>query len=61
MGREDDEFERMRLVWRIEKDRKLIDDYRVNELFRIDKLLSSARRLGVLDERLGGVGDGYDA
>lgn len=50
--REKHEFERIRLVARMEHDRGLIADYRENEKYYINRLVESAKRIGRLEERL---------
>ena len=48
------EFARIEVVAQMEKDRAMITTYRSNEWFFIDRMLTDARMLGALDERLGG-------
>ncbi|NMO51071.1 hypothetical protein HH310_07695 [Actinoplanes sp. TBRC 11911] len=50
--REKDEFERIRLVARMEYDWERVADYRRNEKFYINRLVESSRALGQLEERL---------
>jgi len=50
--KEKDEFDRIRLVARMEQDWRLIAEYRKNEKFYINRLVESARKIGRLDERL---------
>lgn len=52
--KEDDEFERMRLVAQIERDRLLIDQYEEHQAFYRNRIEDSRYELGRLDERLGG-------
>jgi len=52
--RQDDEFERMRLVAQIERDRLLIAQYEEHQAFYRGRVEDSRYELGRLDERLGG-------
>ena len=52
--REQDEFERMRLIDQIERDRALIAMYEENQAFYRARVEESRYTLGRLDERLGG-------
>jgi len=52
--REDDEFERMRLVAQLERDRLLIAQYEEHQTFYRSRIEDSRYELGRLDERLGG-------
>jgi hypothetical protein len=52
--REEDEFERMRLVAEIERDRLLIAQYEEHQAFYRDRVEDNRYKLGRLDERLGG-------
>jgi hypothetical protein len=52
--RENDEFERMRLVAEIERDRLLIAQYEEHQAFYRDRVEDNRYELGRLDERLGG-------
>ncbi|MDG4794589.1 hypothetical protein [Micromonospora sp. WMMD1082] len=51
---ERDEFERMRLVARIERARELIAQYEAHQEFYRRQVEDSRYELGKLDERLGG-------
>ena len=51
---EGDEFERMRLVDRIERDRELVAQYEEHQAFYRARIEDSRYKLGRLDERLGG-------
>jgi hypothetical protein len=52
--KEDDEFERIRLVAQIERDRQLIAQYEEHQAFYRNRVEDSRYELGRLDERLGG-------
>jgi hypothetical protein len=52
--RENDEFERMRLVAEIERDRLLIAQYDEHQAFYRGRAEDNRYKLGRLDERLGG-------
>lgn len=52
--REDDEFERMRLVAQIERDRGLITRYEEHQARYRARIEDSRYKLGRLNERLGG-------
>lgn len=49
-----DEFERMRLVAQIERDRAIIAQYEEHQAFYRARIEDSRYELGGLDERLGG-------
>ena len=51
---ERDEFERMRLIARIERARRLIAQYEEHQEFYRQEIEDSRYELGRLDERLGG-------
>jgi hypothetical protein len=51
---EEDEFERMRLVAEIERDRLLIAQYEEHQAFYRGRVEDNRYKLGRLDERLGG-------
>ncbi|MDG4816471.1 hypothetical protein O7628_13270 [Micromonospora sp. WMMD956] len=51
---ERDEFERIRLVERIERARELITQYETHQEFYRRQVEDSRYELGKLDERLGG-------
>lgn len=50
--REQEEFERIGLVERMDRDWTRISEYRENEKYYINRLVKAARRVGQLDERL---------
>jgi hypothetical protein len=52
--REDDEFERIRLVAEIEHDRLLIAQYEEHQAYYHGRVEDNRYKLGRLDERLGG-------
>lgn len=52
--READEFERMRLIDQIERDRALIAQYDEHQAFYRTRVENNRYKLGRLDERLGG-------
>jgi hypothetical protein len=52
--REEDEFERMRLVTEIERDRLVIAQYEEHQAFYRGKVEYNRYKVGRLDERLGG-------
>ena len=49
---DEDQFQRIRLVARMESDREMIREYRKNEQFYINRLVEAAHEVGMLDERL---------
>jgi hypothetical protein len=49
-----DEFERIRLVGKIERDRQLVAQYEEHQAFYRARIEDSRYELGRLDERLGG-------
>jgi hypothetical protein len=49
---EAEQFHRLRIVARMDKDLVTIQNYRENEKFFIHRLIDDARSLGTLDERL---------
>jgi hypothetical protein len=54
-SRQGDEFERMRLVAQIERDRQLVAQYAEHQSFYRARIEDSRYELGRLDERLGGA------
>lgn len=52
--REEDHFERIRLVAQIDRDRLLIAQYEEHQAFYRNRVEDSRYELGRLDERLGG-------
>ncbi|MBM2622225.1 hypothetical protein JIG36_42655 [Actinoplanes sp. LDG1-06] len=55
--REEFQFNRIELFSQMESDWSLIDNYRANERFYLERLVATSRMLGRLDERLGDVDD----
>jgi|GEM_PF-4470778 len=53
-ARQDDEFERIRLIAQIERDRQLIAQYEEHQALYRCRVEDDRYELGRLDERLGG-------